>query len=57
MYLDLFFGKSLPWRLDIHGLKLSLYHNIFLSQYCVEKIIVCISPIHGINSCEGGQVE
>jgi len=41
MYLDLiFFVKSLPWPLDIHGSKLSFYRNIFLSQYHVQKYLV-----------------
>jgi hypothetical protein len=35
MDLELFFVKSFPWPLDIHGSKLSFYLNI------VRKNIVC----------------
>jgi len=28
VYLELIFVKSLPWPLDIHGIKLSFYRNI-----------------------------
>jgi len=38
------FVKSLPWPLDIHGSKLSIYRNIFLSQYREQKYLVCIGP-------------
>jgi len=33
------FLKSLPWPLDIHGLKISFYRNIFLSQYLFIEIL------------------
>jgi len=33
IYLDLFFVKSLPWPLDIHGSKMSFNRFIFLLQY------------------------
>jgi len=32
-YLDLWFVKSLPWPIEIHGAKISFYRNIFISQY------------------------
>jgi len=55
VYLVLWFDKSLPWPVDIHGPKISFlsqylfiaisfYRNIFLSQYCPSKCPVCISP-------------
>jgi len=42
MYLELVFIYSIPWHLD--GSKWSIYHNIFLSQYCVWKCLVCNGP-------------
>jgi len=37
--------QSLPWLVvETRGLKLSFYCNIFLSQYCSRKCLVCISP-------------
>jgi len=39
-YLDLWFIKSLPWPIELHGAKISFYRNIFLSQYCVSKCLV-----------------
>jgi len=44
MYLVLCFDKSFPWPVDIHGSKISFYRNIFLSQYCEQKCLVCNSP-------------
>jgi len=38
------FVKSLPWPIEIDGSELSFYRNIFLSQYCASKCLVCISP-------------
>jgi len=40
----IFFVKSLPWSLDIHGSKLSFHRNMFLLQYCVSKCFVWIRP-------------
>jgi hypothetical protein len=37
IYMIYYFVKSLSWPLDIHGPKLSLYRNVFLLQYCVQK--------------------
>jgi len=39
------FIKSLPWLvIKIHGSKIYLNRNIFLSQYCVQKCLVWIRP-------------
>jgi len=43
VYVPWFF-KGLPWPIEIHGTKIYFYRNIFLSQYCVRKCLVCISP-------------
>ncbi len=52
MFLDLFFVKSLPWPLAIHGSKLSFYRKIFLSQYRVQKYLVCIGPCQHMDTME-----
>jgi len=40
-YLGLRFVKSVPWFvIEAHGSKLS----VFLSQYCLQKYLVCIGP-------------
>jgi len=37
--------KSLPWLVNRNlYLKIIKYLSIFLSQYCVQKYLVCISP-------------
>ncbi len=35
------FVKSLPWPIDFHGQQIYFYFNIFLSQYSVQKCLVC----------------
>jgi len=35
------------WPIDIYGPKISLYRNIFLSQYCVQKYFMCCGPQRG----------
>jgi len=53
----LWFVKSLPWPLDIHGSELSFYRNIFLSQYRVQKCLVCNNPtVHVVMRIEDEKI-